>query len=119
MKPDALVALEQAPWPVLLVDGAGAVADANKLGRTLFGPVLTAHQAQFLSIWSPDNPGTYQEFFVLAERSPTLLPLKLLTENGFALSYLASLCAASNDQQRLTLLQLLPPEPKPAADPAL
>jgi two-component system, cell cycle sensor histidine kinase and response regulator CckA len=121
MKSDVSFALENAGWPALLVDAAGAICRANPAAASLFGAVLAGESPRLLAIWSPDNSSGPDQFFVQWERSaaPTV-PLKYRARGGHTVGYLTSICAFTRDGQKFFLLQLLReggsavPETKPA-----
>jgi two-component system, cell cycle sensor histidine kinase and response regulator CckA len=106
MKTDVVFALEEAEWPALLVDGSGVICHANKLAVTLFGPALASGSAPLMEIWSAENSQRVEEFLATWEGAPaTRIPLKFQT-SGAPVSYAASICAYSQEEQILFLLQL-------------
>ncbi len=121
MKSEAVFALEQSGWPAFLVDAAGTICRANASAVNLFGAALTGESPGLAVIWSPENPGTPEQYLAQWERSaaPTV-PLKFRGKGGHTLSCLTSLCTFLKEEQRYFVLQLLRegnaagPEVKPA-----
>jgi two-component system cell cycle sensor histidine kinase/response regulator CckA len=125
MKTDVVFALEEAEWPVLLVDGFGVICHANKSAITLFGPALESGTAPLMEIWSEENSQRVEEFLAMWEGAPaTRIPLKFRTAAGALVSYAALICAYSHEEQIFFLLQLFkedagaPAEAKSAATEA-
>jgi signal transduction histidine kinase len=107
MKSDVVFALEEAEWPALLVDGSGVICHANKLAISLFGPAVASGSAPLVEIWSPENNQRVEEFLATWEGGPaTRIPLKFQTSAGALVTYAASICAYSEREQILFLLQL-------------
>jgi signal transduction histidine kinase/CheY-like chemotaxis protein len=118
MKSEVVFALENAGWPSLLLDGAGAICRANPAARSLFGAPLEGQAPHLSAIWSPENTGSADQFLAQWERLP--LPahlLKLRVKGGGTISARAVLCAFVHEGQKRSILQLLP-EPPPAAGEA-
>jgi hypothetical protein len=107
MKTDVVFALEEAEWPVLLVDGSGVICHANKSAVNLFGPGLASGSAPLMEIWSAENSQRVEEFLAMWEGAPaTRIPIKFQTAAGALVSYAALICAYSHEGQMLFLLQL-------------
>jgi len=108
MKSDVSFALENASWPALLVDAAGAICRANPAATSLFGSVLAGESPQLSAVWSPDNSSAPDQFLAQWERSaaPTV-PLKYRAKGGHTVGYLTSICAFTKDGQKYFVLQLL------------
>ncbi|MEW6304006.1 MAG: ATP-binding protein [Verrucomicrobiota bacterium] len=62
MKSDFEFLLEQAGWPVLLVDAAGVIQRANAAARELFGPTLAERATRLETIWAKENETTFDQF---------------------------------------------------------
>jgi two-component system, cell cycle sensor histidine kinase and response regulator CckA len=109
MKSDLGFALENAGWPALLVDAAGAICRANPAATSLFGAVLAGESPRLSAVWSPDNSSGADQFLAQWERSaaPTV-PLKFQAKGGHTVGYLTSICAFTKDGQKYFMLQLLP-----------
>ena len=85
MKPEVVFGLENATWPALLVNTAGAVMLANAAAKNVFGAALTPPAAQLATIWSPENGGGATEFVSLWQQSPAAVStLKFKTSSGAA-----------------------------------
>ena len=117
MKFDVLLALENAGWPALLVNGAGAICYANQTAIKVFGPALQGESPRLSAIWLPDNSSTPEGFFTQWKQSlvPSL-PLKFKSQAGAPVSYATSVCVLTKEGHEYFLIQLLPE--KPPAPPA-
>src|SRR5882762_9424443 len=113
MKADGVFPFEQAAWPALLVDGAGAVCHSNPVAASAFGAALARQSSQFSTIWSPENSYPVSEFLAQAERAPSsaLVPVRIVAENGSPTPYLASACSVTVEGRKYLLVQLLPQNP--------
>ena len=108
MKSDSLSDLEHAAWPALLVDGAGAVVQANPMAQTLFGAAFIGESVALASLWPADNCITAEKFLKDGETAlAPLTPIKLLVAGGPKV-FFALVAAHLQDGKRGLLLQLLP-----------
>src|ERR1035441_348413 len=108
MKSDLGFALENAGWPALLVDAAGAICRANPAATRLFGTVLAGESPRLSAIWSPQNSIAADQFPSQWERSaPATVPLKFQAKGGNTVVYLTSICAFAKDGQKYLVFQLL------------
>jgi two-component system cell cycle sensor histidine kinase/response regulator CckA len=108
MKPEVVFGLENATWPALLVNTAGAVMLANTAAKNVFGAALTAPAAQLAAIWSPENGGGATEFVSLWLQSPAAVStLKFKTSSGAAATFTAAICQFNNNGEKWLVLQLL------------
>jgi signal transduction histidine kinase len=127
--------LQNADWPVLLVDKTRRIRRANRAAVRAFGPNVEAAAAQLDAIWSPQNHESCQQFLNLPP-STEPAPLKFLLKSGMPGDFRGQLCATGDES--VFLLQLLnglapvstasgaapspapvPSEPAPAAAPAV
>jgi signal transduction histidine kinase/ActR/RegA family two-component response regulator len=116
MNSNVVFALEEAEWPVLLVDASGVICHANKLAVILFGPQLASGSTPLMEIWSSDNSQSVEEFLATWEGAPAKrIPIKFQTVARALVSFAASICAYSQEDQLLFLLQLFR-ENAPAAE---
>jgi nitrogen-specific signal transduction histidine kinase/CheY-like chemotaxis protein len=119
MKSDVVFGLENAAWPALFVDGAGAICRANATAIETFGPALEAESARLGAIWSPENALTPERFLLQCEQlAVTTISLKLRGKAGNTVCFQTSLCSCSMDGLKYFMLQFFPesaPEAKPAA----
>ena len=108
MKSELAFPLENAGWPALLVDGAGAVCHANQAALRLFGAALAGDSPRLAAVWAPENSSAADQFLAQWERSaaPTV-PLKFRGKGGQVVGYLTSICALTQDGRKLFVLQLL------------
>ena len=112
MKQDALNGLASAGWPVLLLDGAGTILNANPAAAAMFGPAAEPG-AVLAAIWLAENDASPPDFLARAERNPSaMLPVKLLGAGGVPASYSACLCTTIDSLEKRFVLQLLPPSPE-------
>jgi len=108
MKPEVVFGLENATWPALLVNTAGAVMLANAAAKNVFGAALTPPAAQLATIWSPENGGGATEFVSLWQQSPAAVStLKFKTSSGAAATFTTAICQFNNNGEKWLVLQLL------------
>jgi len=108
MKPEVVFGLENATWPALLVNMAGAVTLANTAAKNLFGPALANPSVQLAAIWSPENGSVATEFVSFWLQSPTAVTnLKFKTAGGSMATYTTAICQFSNNGEKWLVLQLL------------
>lgn len=108
MKPEVVFGLENATWPALLVNTAGAVTLANAAAKNVFGAALAATSAQLASIWSPENGGGATEFISLWQKSPSAVSiLKFKTTSGATATFTTAICQFNNNGETWLVLQLL------------
>jgi len=108
MKPEVVFGLENAAWPCLLVNPAGAVMIANTAAKNAFGAALNTLPAQLAAIWSPENGGGATEFLSLWEQSPTAVAiLKFKTTGGAVTSFSTAISMFQNNEERWLVFQLL------------
>src|SRR4051794_25267361 len=109
MKSETIPGLENAAWPALLVDSAGAVRQANQAAIELFGLSGEGASGSLSAIWSSENATNPEQFLAYWELSPApSMPVKLRVKAGEAVSYLASICIVRSAAQDYFLMQLLP-----------
>jgi two-component system, cell cycle sensor histidine kinase and response regulator CckA len=114
MKSELALGLENAAWPVLLVDAAGAIAGANPAATRLFGFPNDGPTPSLPAIWSPDNQAPAEKLLAQWEQAPPAsMPLRFRAKSGNTLEYLVSVCALAREGKQHFLLQLLP-APAPA-----
>jgi len=125
MKLDLAFALENAAWPVFLVDDSGNVRHANPAAVNILGTVMEGESALAVSIWSPENQLSAKDFLHRAERATTPpSPVKFRVRGGGTTSFNTYVCPLIRDHQRFFVFQLLEElaaekEPAyPAPDPA-
>lgn len=108
MKPEVIFGLENATWPALLVNTAGAVTLANAAAKNVFGPALAVSPAQLASIWSPENGGGATEFVSLWLQSPAASSiLKFKTSGGATATFTSAICQCNHNGETWLVLQLL------------
>jgi hypothetical protein len=62
MKSDVAFGLENAGWPALMVDAAGAICRANPAAAELFGAAVTGDSPRLSTVWSPENTSAAEQF---------------------------------------------------------
>ena len=119
MKPEVVFGLESAAWPALLLNAGSVVLRANAAAAAAFGKALTGEAPALSAIWSPENGGKPEDYFVRWEQSPApAIELKLRTASGATARFHAVICPFSRDGSKWYLLQLLPAaERAPASAP--
>jgi CheY-like chemotaxis protein len=99
-------AFQKAAWPVLLLDSAAMVQQANGAAVSRFGPALEGKVSLETSIWSSENCQRPLAF-LQQPWDPAQLPVvHLRTRSGETRSYFASMCSFFADEERFYLLQL-------------
>src|SRR6266705_4712350 len=105
--------LQNASWPVLMVEPKGRIIRANKNALEIFGEKIGKEQTSHLaSIWEASNAQNLEQFLSSRATAFRTLSVKLASQNGNGAGWLACVCPAGNDGQNL-LIQLFP-EPQPA-----
>jgi len=108
MKPEVVFGLENATWPALLVNTAGAVMLANAAAKNVFGAALTTAPVQLAAIWSPENGGGATEYVSLWLQSPSATTtLKFKTSSGTMATFTTAICQFNNNGEKWLVLQLL------------
>ena len=109
MKPDVVFGLENATWPALLVNVAGAVMLSNSAAKTVLGPALAATSPQLATFWAPENPGTAADFLKSWVQSPVAVAvLKFKAADGSTAAYSTAICQFTHDGNLWIVFQLLP-----------
>jgi two-component system cell cycle sensor histidine kinase/response regulator CckA len=117
MKSELALGLENAAWPVLLVDAAGAICGANPMASRLFGAALEGQSPLLSAIWSPENSRTAEKFLAQCEQSPAAnVSLKFRGKGGNAVGYLISVCSFAKDGKTYFVFQLLPESAPPGPE---
>jgi len=116
MKSDAVFGLENANWPVLLLDQTSTICRANQSAVKLFGTVLEGTSPLLSAVWGPRNHCPAEQFLAQWERAPSpVLSLKYRVKGGGSTACSTSICAFDKDGQKYFLLQL---HPESLAQPA-
>jgi two-component system cell cycle sensor histidine kinase/response regulator CckA len=115
MKSEVALGLENAGWPVLLVNSSGAILRANPAAVEAFGSTLEG-EMPLSAIWASENGPLAEQFILQWDNSPTPPgPLKFCAKDGAVRSFLTSICPLTDGPEKLFILQLLPHTPAPAA----
>lgn len=112
------MALDNAAWPVLLVNAGGAVLTCNAAAKALFGAALAGHPADLAAIWSPAN-GTPPAGFLSGWEKNRLTPvdLRLRAAGGGEKKFSTAIAMLANEGGKSFLLQLLAAPNGPAELP--
>jgi two-component system, cell cycle sensor histidine kinase and response regulator CckA len=122
MKHEVVFGLEEAGWPVLLVDRAGVVRKANRAAARTFCTHLNSPATSLAAIWLQENTLTPEQFLAGAAQSQApMASVKLLGNGDTSLPFQASICPVSAARtESFFLVQLLPPaEISEAKNPGL
>jgi signal transduction histidine kinase/ActR/RegA family two-component response regulator len=108
--------LQNAEWPVLLVQKNGKVIRANRAAVRAFGSGIEKENGTLTSIWASNNKVAAVQFLSLPPPdAPQLVKFKL--KSGLPGIFLAQSCLTASDD--LCLLQLLKEIPAEASAPKL
>jgi signal transduction histidine kinase len=109
MKSEVALTLENAGWPVLLVNSSGAILRANPAAVKTFGSALEGEQIPLSTIWASENGPMAEQFLLQWDNKPSPPGLlKYCAQGGAVRPFLTSICPVAEDQEKLFLLQLLP-----------
>lgn len=130
MRSETVFALENASWPALLVNAAGAIRAVSLGAKNIFGQVILTRPSLEQSVWSRENEQTPQEFFACYdEMMDGPFSLRFKGRDGSTCSYQTHVCPMFHEGEELFLLQIFratpvesgteprPPAPPPARAP--
>jgi signal transduction histidine kinase/CheY-like chemotaxis protein len=118
MKSEVALGLENAGWPVLLVNSSGAILRANPAAVEAFGTTLEG-EMPLSAIWASENGPMAEQFILKWDTSPAPPgPLKFCMKDGAVRSFLTSICTLTDGPEKLFVLQLLPNAAPAAPAPA-
>src|SRR5579871_6341283 len=101
MKPDVVSGLANATWPVLLLDEAGVIHNANPAAVDVFGPTAATGSTSISGFWPDENGVSAVNFLLRAENSSGIvLPLKLIGQTGISQAYQACVCFVPADGRK-------------------
>ena len=119
MKPEVVFGLENAVWPAVLVNTSGAVLLTNAAAKNFFGANLSGETANLAAVWAAENGGSATDFLTRWEQSPAASGvLKFKTATGAVSPFLTTVCQFNSDGKKWFVLQLLPNNVTPPAQPA-
>jgi two-component system cell cycle sensor histidine kinase/response regulator CckA len=108
MKSEVAIGLENAGWPVLLVNSSGAILHANPAAVEAFGPTLEG-EMPLSAIWASENGPMAEQFILQWDNSPFPPgPLKFCVKGGGVRAFLTSICTLTDGPEKFFILQLLP-----------
>jgi two-component system, cell cycle sensor histidine kinase and response regulator CckA len=106
MRSDFVFALENAPWPALVLNDSAMIVRANSSAAAMFAGVTEAGGSSAASFWSQENDSTMEVFLARLERSQVFpLPLKLRIKEGSTAVFESHVSSFSRDGQRFYLFQ--------------
>jgi two-component system cell cycle sensor histidine kinase/response regulator CckA len=118
MKSEVALGLENASWPVLLVNSSGAILRANPAAVSAFGTTLEG-EMPLSAIWASENGPLAEQFILQWDNSPSAPgPLKFCMKDGAVRPYLTSICTLTEGPEKLFVFQLFPSESPAAPQPA-
>jgi len=117
MKSEVAFGLENAGWPVLLVNSSGAILRANPAAVEAFGSTLEG-EMPLSAIWTSENGPMAEQYILQWDSSPTPPgPLQFCLKNGAVRSFITSICTLTDGPEKLFVFQLIPNvAPPPAKD---
>ena len=118
MKSEVALGLENAGWPVLLVNSSGAILRANRAAVHAFGSTLEG-EMPLSAIWASENGPMAEQFILQWDNAPFPPgPLKFCMKDGAVRAFLTSICTLTDGPEKLFVLQLLPNAAPAAPAPA-
>jgi signal transduction histidine kinase len=119
MKADWMLGLEDAAWPVLLVDSSGTVRRANAAAMSVFGAGLEGGPSLGASLWPADSEQTSAEFLAQLDRcvSPAT-HLRFRVKGGNVADFQCYVSSQVRDEEKYFLFQLFSPVGKGAPSAA-
>ena len=107
-KSEVVLALENAGWPVLLVNSSGAILRANPVAVKTFGATLEG-EMPLSAIWTSENGSMAEQFLLHWDSAPAPpAPLKFCVEGGGVRSFLTAISPVAEEGEKHFILQLLP-----------
>lgn len=117
MKSEVALGLENAGWPVFLVNSSGAILHANPAAVKAFGSTLEGEMPLSV-IWTSENGPMAEQFILQWDNSPLPPgPLKFCMKDGAVQSFFTSICTIIEGGEKLFVFQLLPNATPPPAPP--
>lgn len=126
MKPELVFALENASWPVLLMDPEGTIRKASRGAIALFGTGIGSGSTLLGTLWGNGNDAL-SEFLAKLDRlvqSVSSTRLNFRVKGGAQTPFQTFICVSLREGQKQYVLQLFPdtpaeakpapPEPRPA-----
>lgn len=107
MKSDFFALLENAAWPVLLVEEAGTIRRYNQAAHTVFGPILDGETSLLSAIWGESNSSAEQFLGKANLAGAAPIPLKLKVKGGTITPFSAYVSSVQRDEQKNVVFQLL------------
>jgi two-component system cell cycle sensor histidine kinase/response regulator CckA len=106
MKAEVALGLENAAWPVLLVNSSGAIVRANPAAVQTFGATLEG-EMPLSAIWASENGPMAEQFILQWDNSPFPPgPLKFCVKDGGVRSFFTSICPLTEGPEKFFILQL-------------
>ncbi len=106
MKSDIFFLLENASWPVLLVEEAATIRRANQEAIATFGPILESENTLLTAIWGAENSGTAGEFLGKNDHSSGPKQLHFKVKGGVTVNFTTYISHTTRDEQKHFVFQL-------------
>ena len=106
---ELIFVLNNARWPVLVLDEDGNVYHRNPAAEKIFGPQPSGDTALFSTIWAAENKVALKDFLTDTAKTTDENPMVKFKSKSGLVSFAASLCTFNHDNQTLEVLQLFPP----------
>ena len=111
--------LENADWPVLLLEENGDIRRANRVARQIFGDAVQKKFTTLAALWAEENSSTAEKFLAGQGKNATC-DLNLRLNDGAKGKFAAHISPVMRDGQNYFVIQLFkepsvpPPAPKAA-----
>ena len=106
MNLDQFFILEQARWPVLLVEGTGRISKLNSAAAHLFGASTGGGSALLSAIWSKENPNSAEQFLASSHNGEAII-LKFRINSQTERAYSTAVTYGSREGERCFIFQLM------------
>src|SRR5215813_3749807 len=105
MKSEVAFRLENADWPVLLVNSSGAIIRANPAAVKMFGSTLEG-EMPLSAIWASENGPMAEQFILKWDGSPQPPgPLKFTVKDSGIRTFFTSICPMPEGSDKNFLFQ--------------
>lgn len=111
MKSDLSFLLENASWPVLLVEEAGTIRRANQEAINVFGSIVEGEKPLVAAIWGAGNNQSAGEFLGVAERPSGPKQIMFQIKGGTTIAFTTYVSQTIRDEQKYFLFQLFRESP--------
>jgi signal transduction histidine kinase len=119
MKPDVVFGLDNAEWPVLMVDPNGVIRNHSRGAAAVFGKIIEGSSVLLSSLWAMENDSSAVQFLSLLDiscRSYHQILFNVL--GGRTESFATNVCQITVDGKKLFILQMFTSASGNATNPA-